>query len=264
MHPLLNIATRAARAAGNIIERHSQGLESLNIEQKKPNDFVSQVDKLAEQEIIEHIHKAYPEHAILAEESGVLNDKGADTTWIIDPLDGTTNYLHGYPQYAVSIACKIKNRLEVGLVYNPRTDELFTASRGAGATLNNKRLRVANRNSLDGALIGVGIPFSMERDFDEYLRQLRQFMGKPAGIRRGGASALDMAFVAAGRLDGYWEECLKPWDIAAGILLVQEAGGLVGNFSGGDDYLQTGEVVAANPKVYQAILQALAQVPRAK
>lgn len=257
MHPLLTIATRAARSAGQIIERQAQQLDSIKIEQKSQNDFVSEVDKLSEQEIIDQIHKAYPDHAILCEESGLLNDGKSDTQWIIDPIDGTTNFIHGFPQYAISIACQVKGRLEVGLVYNPKTDELFTATRGEGALLNNRRIRVSPRLSLDGALVGVGIPFSQDRDFDGYLKQLRQFMGKPAGIRRAGASALDMAFVAAGRLDAYWEEQLKPWDIAAGILLVKEAGGLVGDFKGNDTSLTTGEVVCGNPKIYQNVLNAL-------
>lgn len=257
MHPLLTIATRAARSAGQIIERQAQQLDSIKIEQKAHNDFVSEVDKMAEQEIVEHIHKAYPDHAILCEESGLLNDGKSDTQWIIDPIDGTTNFIHGFPQYAVSIACKVKDKLEVGLVYNPKTDELFTATRGEGALLNNRRIRVSQRLSLDGALVGVGIPFSPNRDFDGYLSQLRRFMGKPAGIRRAGASALDMAFVAAGRLDAYWEEQLKPWDIAAGTLLVKEAGGLVGDFKGGNTSLESGEVVCGNPKIYQHVLDAL-------
>lgn len=257
MHPLLTIATRAARSAGQIIERQAQQLDSIKIEQKAKNDFVSEVDKLSEQEIIEHIHKAYPDHAILCEESGLLNDGKTDTQWIIDPIDGTTNFIHGFPQYAISIACQVKGKLEIGLVYNPKTDELFTATRGEGAMLNNRRIRVSQRLNLDGALIGVGIPFSPDRDFDGYLSQLRKFMGKPAGIRRAGAAALDMAFVASGRLDAYWEEQLKPWDVAAGILLVKEAGGLVGDFKGGNTSLESGEIVCGNPKIYQSVLEAL-------
>lgn len=257
MHPLLTIATRAARSAGQIIERQAQQLDSIKIEQKAKNDFVSEVDKLSEQEIIEHIHKAYPDHAILCEESGLLNDGKTDTQWIIDPIDGTTNFIHGFPQYAISIACQVKGKLEIGLVYNPKTDELFTATRGEGAMLNNRRIRVSQRLNLDGALIGVGIPFSPDRDFDGYLSQLRKFMGKPAGIRRAGAAALDMAFVASGRLDAYWEEQLKPWDVAAGILLVKEAGGLVGDFKGDNTSLESGEIVCGNPKIYQSVLEAL-------
>lgn len=257
MHPLLTIATRAARSAGQIVERQAQQLDSIKIEQKAQNDFVSEVDKMSEQEIIDQIHKAYPDHAILCEESGLLNEGKSDTQWIIDPIDGTTNFIHGFPQYAISIACQVKGRLEVGLVYNPKTDELFTAARGEGAMLNNRRIRVSQRLGLEGALIGVGIPFSPDRDFDGYLSQLRQFMGKPAGIRRAGAAALDMAFVAAGRLDAYWEEQLKPWDVAAGILLVKEAGGLVGDFKGNNTSLESGEVVCGNPKIYQNVLEAL-------
>lgn len=251
----MTIAIRAARSAGSIIVRHADDLEALNIEQKSPNDFVSEVDKMAEKEIIDIIRKAYPDHAILAEESG--KDGDSDHVWIIDPLDGTTNFLHGYPQYAVSIACQIRGRLEIGVVYNPKTDELFTAERGRGAMLNNKRIRVSKRPSLDGALIATGIPFSPERDFDGFLTTLRKFMGRPAGIRRGGAAALDLAFVAAGRVDGYWEGQLKPWDLAAGVLLVQEAGGIVSDFNHGKDYLDSGDIVCGNPKMHQEILAQL-------
>lgn len=263
MHPLMTIAIRAARSAGNIISRHANELDNLNVEQKSRNDFVSEVDKLAESEIIDTIKKAYPDHAILAEESGQHGD--SDHVWMIDPLDGTTNFLHGYPQYAVSIACKIRNHIEIAVVYNPATDELFTAERGRGAMLNNKRIRVSPRPNLDGALIATGIPFSPDRDFDAYLDVLRKFMGRPAGIRRGGAAALDLAYVAAGRVDGYWEGMLKPWDVAAGILLVQEAGGLVSDFENNKDYLSNGNIVAGNPKMHADIMAQLkGYVPNAQ
>ena len=257
MHPLLTIAIRAARTAGNTIIRSSDQLERLTVEQKTLNDFVSEVDRLAEKDIIEIILKAYPNHSILSEEAGAIAAKdkeGEDFQWIIDPLDGTTNFLHGMPHYAVSIACKVKGRLEIAVVYNPVTDELFTASRGNGAKLNNTRIRVSGRTGLDGALLGTGIPFSQDRDFDAYLNTMRKFMGRPAGIRRAGAAALDLAYVAAGRFDGFWEEQLKPWDMAAGVLLVREAGGLIADLDGDSEYMESGDVVCGTPKVYKEML----------
>jgi myo-inositol-1(or 4)-monophosphatase len=257
IHPLLTIAIRAARTAGNTITRCSDQLERLTVEQKTLNDFVSEVDRMAEKDVIEIIQKAYPNHAILSEEAGEIPAKdkeGEDFKWIIDPLDGTTNFLHGMPHYAVSIACMIKGRLEIAVVYNPVTDELFTASRGNGAKLNNTRIRVSGRPSLDGALLGTGIPFSQDRDFDAYLSTMRKFMGRPAGIRRAGAAALDLAYVAAGRFDGFWEEQLKPWDMAAGVLLVREAGGLIADLNGNSDFMESGDVVCGTPKVYNEML----------
>lgn len=252
MHPLLNIAVRAARTAGNAIVRSSDQLAGIEVEQKKRNDYVSEVDRLAEAEIIRAIRKAYPDHAILAEESGAQGDN--EVKWIIDPLDGTTNYLHGFPQYAVSIACKVRDRIEIGVVYNPATEELFTAQRGGGAMLNNKRIRVSGHGTLEGALIGTGIPFSDDRDFDSYLKTMRKFMGTTAGIRRAGAAALDLAYVASGRLDGFWEEQLQIWDMAAGVLLVQEAGGMIADLNGNKEYLESGNIVCGTPKVFNAML----------
>lgn len=251
----MTIATRAARAAGNIILRHSDELDQITVEAKAHNDFVSQVDRLAEEQIIQIIHASYPNHAIMAEESGA-HGKG-DYLWIIDPLDGTTNFLHGYLQYAVSIACMVKGKLEIAVVYNPATEELFSAERGRGALLNNKRIRVSKQKTLAGALISTGIPFSANRDFDAFWQVLRQFMSTTAGVRRSGSAALDLAYVAAGRTDGYWEGMLKIWDIAAGVLLVEEAGGLVCDFAQQKDYMQSGNIIAAPARMQAEMLKIL-------
>ena len=253
MQPMLNIAVRAARSAGNVIIRNLGRLESLNVHTKDRNDFVTDVDRQAEQEIIAILRKAYPGHGILAEESG--HHDGDDYQWIIDPLDGTTNFLHGFPQFAVSIALRHKGRLEQGVVYDPLRQELFTASRGAGAQLNDRRIRVTNRKSLDGALLGTGFPFKAQQHLETYLDMFRTLFPQSAGIRRAGSAALDLAYVASGRLDGFWEIGLNIWDMAAGVLLIQEAGGLSGDLLGGHDYLESGNLVAANPKLFADILK---------
>lgn len=253
MHPLLNIAIRAARQAGNIIARAVDKLDRLTITTKSDNDFVSEIDHRAEQAIIETIHKAYPEHGILAEESG--EHTGDEYLWIIDPLDGTTNFLHGFPQFAVSIAVQHKGRLEQAVVYDPMRQELFCASRGQGALLNDRRIRVSKRAGLEGALLGTGFPFKQQQLLDTYLDMFKALFPMTAGIRRPGSAALDLAYTAAGRLDGFWEIGLKPWDMAAGTLLIQEAGGLSGDFSGGSEHMQTGNIVAGNPRIFKAILQ---------
>ncbi len=256
MHALLNIAVRAARAAGEVIIRSLNRLESLTVTSKGRNDFVTEVDHAAEAEIIKLIRKNYPSHAFLAEESGRTGD--SDTIWIIDPLDGTTNFLHGYPTFAVSIACQIKGRLEHGVVYDPISQEIFSASRGAGAHLDNRRIRVSKQRGLEGALIGTGFPYRANtRYLDAYLAMLRAVMEHTAGIRRPGSAALDLAYVAAGRTDAFWEIGLSPWDTAAGTLLIQEAGGRIGTLSGGE-YRQGGNIVAGTPKVYAALLELLA------
>jgi len=257
MQPMLNIAVRAARSAGKVIVRYLDKLESLEIETKDANDFVTEVDRRAEQEIIYHISKAYPDHGFLAEESGETAGKGSDYQWIIDPLDGTTNFLHGFPQFAVSIACKYKNRLEHAVIYDPMRQELFTASRGDGAQLDGKRLRVSKRKGLDGALLGTGFPFKQQHHLDTYLNTFKALFPMTAGIRRPGSAALDLAYVAAGRIDGFWEIGLNPWDMAAGALLIKEAGGLVGDFSGDERYLESGNIIAGNPKVFHAMLQTI-------
>lgn len=255
MQPMLNMAVRAARNAGKLIVRNLDRIDQLTIASKKRNDFVTEVDRQAEQEIIKVLHKAYPNHAILAEESG--EQTGNEFQWIIDPLDGTTNFLHGFPQFSVSIALRHKGRLEQAVVYDPLRQELFTASRGAGALLNDRRIRVTRQNTLEGALLGTGFPFRDQHHLDSYLGMFRDLTLDTAGIRRPGSAALDLAYVAAGRLDGFWEIGLSIWDIAAGVLLIQEAGGLVGDFAGGHDHLETGNVVAATPKLFPAILQTI-------
>jgi myo-inositol-1(or 4)-monophosphatase len=256
VQPLLNIAVRAARAAGEVIVRSLNRLESLTITSKGRNDFVSEVDHAAEAEIIKVIRKSYPSHAFLAEESGRTGE--SDTVWIIDPLDGTTNFLHGFPTFAVSIACQIKGKLEHGVVYDPMSQELFTTSRGGGAHLDNRRIRVSKQRGLEGSLIGTGFPYRANAKYlDSYLQMLRAVMENTAGVRRPGSAALDLAYVAAGRTDGFWEIGLAPWDTAAGTLLIQEAGGRIGTLTGGE-YTQGGNVLAGSPKVYAALVELLA------
>jgi myo-inositol-1(or 4)-monophosphatase len=256
VHALLNIAVRAARAAGEVIIRSLNRLESLTITSKGRNDFVSEVDHAAEAEIIKLIRKNYPNHAFLAEESGRSGD--SDTVWIIDPLDGTTNFLHGFPTFAVSIACQIRGKLEHGVVYDPISQEIFSATRGGGAHLDNRRIRVSKQRGLEGSLIGTGFPYRANTKYlDSYLLMLRAVMENAAGVRRPGSAALDMAYVAAGRTDAFWEIGLSPWDTAAGTLLIQEAGGLIGTLTGGE-YTQGGNVLAGTPKVYAALLELLA------
>ena len=256
MHALLNIAIRAARRAGEVIVRNLNSLDALTITSKGRNDFVSEVDRAAEAEIIGIIRRHYPDHAILAEESGASGEH--ETLWIIDPLDGTTNFLHGFPVFAVSIACQQKGRLEHAVVYDPMRQELFTTSRGGGAHLDNRRMRVSKQRTLEGALIGTGFPFRADaRYLDSYFAMLKAATQSTAGIRRPGAAALDLAYVAAGRIDGFWEFGLAPWDTAAGTLLVQEAGGHIGTLTGAE-YRQGGNVIAGTPKVYAALLELFA------
>ena len=255
MHPMLNIAVRAARSAGNIIIRNINRLDQLSVQTKERNDFVSEVDRQAEQEIIHILRKAYPGHGIIAEESGA--SPGDEYEWIIDPLDGTTNFLHGFPQFAVSIALRYQGRLEQAVIYDPLKQELFTATRGAGSHLNDRRIRVSTRRTLDGALLGTGFPFRQPQHLDAYLGMFRALHPQTAGIRRAGSAALDLAYVACGRLDGFWEIGLNPWDMAAGVLLIQEAGGLSGDFTGGHEHLKHGHIVSANPKLFPHILKAI-------
>ncbi len=264
LHPMLNIAIKAARAAGAIINRGSQDLDLLKVTAKGPNDFVSEVDRAAENAIIEILLEAYPGHAILAEESG--REHGAqhsEFTWIIDPLDGTTNFLHGFPVYAVSIALAFRGKVEQAVVYDPTRNDLFYASRGRGAFLNDKRLRVSKRTRLADGLIGTGFPFRKGDNFQRYLKMFETVTQACAGLRRPGAAALDLCYVAAGWYDGFFETGLNPWDLAAGSLIITEAGGLVGNFTGEPDFLYQREVVAANPKIYGQLVTLLAPYSKA-
>ena len=258
MHPMLNTAVSAARAAGRITTRAWGRPDRMNTREKARNDWVSDVDVNAEEAIVQTLKKAYPDHAILAEEGGNQpGATGAEHEWIIDPLDGTTNYLREIPQYAVSIALRQKGRLEHAVVYDPLKEELFTATRGGGAFLNNRRIRVGQRKDLTGALLGTGIPFREGQDLERYLRTLRHLIPGTAGIRRPGSAALDLAWVACGRFDGFWEIRLHPWDVAAGILLVQEAGGTVTDFAGGPDFLSGSQIVASNGRIHAHMLRVI-------
>ena len=255
MNPMVNIAVRAARDAGRVLTRSFNRLDTLTVTEKGKNEYVSEVDRNAEQAIIKVLRGKFPQHAILAEESG--SHGGNDYQWIIDPLDGTTNYLHGFPQFSISIALKVRGRLEAGVVYDPIKEEMYTASRGEGALLNDHKLRVTHRKGLHGALLGTGIPFRDFRFTENYLGMLKDLIQDTAGIRRPGSAALDFAYVAAGRLDGFWELGLAPWDFAAGALLVREAGGMVTDIAGGERFLETGNVIAGGIKVHNAMLRCI-------
>lgn len=258
MQPMLNIALRAARSAGELIFRSIERLDVISVNEKDAKDYVTEVDRAAEQTIVAALRKAYPTHAIMGEEGGFIegSGEGADYLWVIDPLDGTTNFIHGVPHFAVSIACKYKGRLEHAVVLDPVRQEEFTASRGRGAALNGRRLRVSGRKSLEGALLGTGFPFRDNQidNLDNYLNMFRSLVGQTAGIRRAGAAGLDLAYVAAGRYDAFWEFGLSEWDMAAGALLVQEAGGLVSDFTGSHEFLEKGHIVAGNTKCFKALL----------
>ena len=264
LHPMLNVAVKAARAAGAIINRASLDLDLIKVNTKSPNDFVTEVDQAAEQAIIEVLLTAYPGHGILAEESGRTHGaKDSDYLWIIDPLDGTTNFIHGFPVYAVSIGLAVKGQIQQAVVYDPCRNDLFYASKGRGAFLNDKRLRVSKRNRMNDALIGTGFPFRKGDNFKRYVAMFETIMTQCAGLRRPGAAALDLCYVAAGYYDGFFETGLSPWDIAAGSLMITEAGGLVGNFTGDADYLYQREVVAGNPKIFAQLVPLLAPYSRA-
>jgi myo-inositol-1(or 4)-monophosphatase len=258
MHPMLNISVRAARNASKVILQSMGRLESVAITQKQRNDFVTEVDKAAEREIINTIHKAYPNHAILAEESG-MNKGDEEYLWIIDPLDGTTNYIHGFPHFSISIAFQHRARLEHAVIYDPVRQELFVASRGEGAQLNERRIRVSQNYKLESALIATGFPFKNPQQFQSYFSTFTALLSKTSDLRRTGSAALDLAYVAAARLDGYWELGVSPWDIAAGILLIKEAGGIVNDFQGEENYLTNGTIAAGNPRILKVLLENIQQ-----
>jgi myo-inositol-1(or 4)-monophosphatase len=251
LHPMINVAVKAARAAGSLINRAALDIESVRVSSKQVNDFVTEVDVACEKVIIETLLAAYPGHGIWAEESGTeFGAQDSEFVWIIDPLDGTTNFIHGLPVYCVSIALAVKGKIEQAVVYDPTRNDLFTATKGRGAYMNDRRIRVSKRIQMEECLISTGFPYRAGDNLPKYLSMLGDVMPKCAGVRRPGAAALDLAYVAAGFTDGFFEANLKPWDVAAGSLLIQEAGGLVGNFSGEADFLETGECMAATPRVY--------------
>ena len=258
LHPMINVAVKAARAAGSIINHAALDIESVRVSQKNANDFVTEVDHKAEATIIETLLTAYPGHGIWAEESG--REQGApdsEFVWIIDPLDGTTNFIHGLPTYCVSIALAVRGKVEQAVVYDPTRNDLFTATKGRGAFLNDRRIRVSKRTQLKDALISTGFPYRQGDDFDQYLVMMGDVMRRTAGLRRPGAAALDLAYVAAGYTDGFFEKGLQPWDVAAGSLLVTEAGGLVGNFTGEADFLDQQECLAGTPRIYGQLVGVL-------
>lgn len=262
MHPMLNIAVRATRRAGSLIARGQARLDEIQVDRKERHDYVTGIDLDAESAIIETLLGAYPSHQILAEESGVTGD--SEFIWVVDPLDGTLNYLHGFPQFAVSIALQVAGRLEQAVIYDPSRDELFTASRGAGAQLNGHRIRVSGCLGLENALLATGFPVRRKNEIDDYMRGFHDIIHRCAGIRRPGATALDLAYVASGRVDGFWELGLSPWNIAAGALIIQESGGLVGDPRGGETHLSSGNIVAANAKVFRQLLGILGRYHRDK
>ncbi len=255
---MLNIAIRAAHHAGDFIVRKINKLPDLKVEVKAQNDFVSEVDRGAESRIIEHLLKAYPDHGICAEESGQIDGAG-EFRWIIDPLDGTTNFLHGFPHYSVSIACEHNGRLTHGVIYDPFKQELFAASRGDGATLNNRKIRVSGKQSLDSTLLATGFPFRNPQQLDDFLKLFSALFLSARDIRRAGSAALDLAYVAAGRLDGFWEAGLNAWDLAAGALIVREAGGLATDYNGDEKFLDNGQIVAGNPRIVSEMLRVIQQ-----
>ena len=258
MHALLNVAVMAARRAGAVLGRHFNKRDKLTVEKKGRNDFVSSADLAAERAVIDVIHKHYPDHAIQAEESGVQGD--SDHVWIIDPLDGTTNYLHGFPVFAVSIGVQVKGRLEHGVVYDPMREELFTASRGEGAKLDDRKIRVSGNRDLERALVGTGFPYRQaDSELEPYLSMMGKIIRHTSGVRRPGAAALDLCYVACGRFDAFWETGLQAWDLAAGTLIIREAGGIVSGLDGSENHLETGHVLAGTPRIYSGLAKLCAK-----
>ncbi|CAG8998467.1 MAG: Inositol-1-monophosphatase [Candidatus Celerinatantimonas neptuna] len=254
MHPMLNIGIRAARNAGNIIAKAYENLDKVEIYSKGANDYVTNVDNAAEAAIIDTIQKSYPEHGIIAEESGITDGQNNDYQWVIDPLDGTTNFIKGIPHFAVSVALRIKGKTEHGVIYDPLRNELFTASRGGGAQLNGYRLRVSKLRDLNGAIIGTGFPFKQKHLTETYLKMFQSIFNECSDLRRAGSAALDLAYVAAARQDAFFELGLKPWDMAAGELIAREAGALVTDVAGNYNFMKSGNIVVANPKIIKLIL----------
>lgn len=251
---MLNTAIKAARRAGSIINRYVDALDRLTIEEKGRNDYVTEIDRLAEAEIIDIIRNAYPHHAIIAEESG--HHSGERYEWIIDPLDGTTNFVHGFPHLAVSICVRANDKLDQAVIFDPIKNELFTSSRGRGAFLNDRRIRVSRTTRMQHALLATGFPVREDiQHLDMWLATVRSVLTHSSGVRRAGSAALDLAYVANGRVDGYWETGINIWDMAAGCLLIEEAGGLVGDFTGGNRYLERGDVVTGNTPIYRELLR---------
>ncbi|MEE2731150.1 MAG: inositol monophosphatase family protein [Pseudomonadota bacterium] len=259
MHPMLNTALEVGRTTAEMIYKAYEQVESIDVQAKGTNDYVTKVDRASEERIIEGLRKRYPQHCYLGEENGLQEGADKDYVWVIDPLDGTTNFIHGIPQFAISIALKIRGQLEVGVIINPVTKDEFTAVKGRGASMNGRRIRVSKRTKLEGALLSTGFPFRPDQSkiLDSYMGMFRDFTQSTAGIRRAGAASLDLAYVAAGRYDGFWEFGLSEWDMAAGALMVTEAGGLIGDPKGGMDHLKTGNIVCAPPKLFKAMLQTI-------
>lgn len=259
MHPMLNIAVQAARSASRLLLRFMDQLDKVEVSEKDTNDFVTQVDKLSEETIISHIKKAYPDHAILSEERGYEKGRREEYCWVIDPLDGTRNFMQGYPQFSISIAIMKHNVVELGLVYDPLRQELFTATRGQGAYVNSRRMRISAPKKIEQALIGTGFPYKNKESIKNYLKIFESVFSQCGDIRRAGSAALELAYVAAGRLDGFWESHLHSWDIAAGALMIKEAGGIVTDFQQGENYLERGDVVAGNMKIHKELLSLIQQ-----
>lgn len=259
MHPMLNIAIQAARQSSRIIFRFLDQMDKVEISEKTQNDFVTQVDRLSEETIITQIKKSYPDHAIFAEESGYMKGFNEDYCWVIDPLDGTRNFMHGVPHFAISIAVMKKGAVELGLVYDPIRQELFTATRGQGAYLNSRRMRISANKKFEQTLIGTGFPYKNKEKIHTYLKTFQTVFANGGDIRRAGSASLDLAYVASGRLDAFWESDLQIWDVAAGALMIKEAGGMVTDFKNGENYLEGGTIVAGNPKTHKELLQIINQ-----